>query len=329
MQQQSKTLFFTIIGLALIIVAGMFVVRSFVVESLNIPAGPGQVEIQVVAAPSIKPWAEQAARQFNQANPNTQVQIVAANELVPAAQFQATAPQAIPPAGWLAEASFVVEMAGNSGLAVTDAQSVASTGLAWGVYNSKLNLLNGSPTWQNVHARAAGPDGLKIVIDRPQTSAQGVAALISATAGHLGQQTLSGDDIAAADAWLTEVFGNRNSVIPATPAVDFATKGVSAGDVGILSMAAWQQAKLHERNNFTLSPAEPGVVLNYPFAIFANSPPPAQEAARAFRSFLLEGAQQNALADFHFEPADGGQPGVQVDGTAAQRLLDWANRVLR
>ena len=50
--------------------------------------------------------------------------------------------------------------------------------------------------------------------------------------------------------------------------------------------------------------------------------PEAKEAAKAFRDFLLEGAQQNALAEFFYDPANTGQSGVGVDGLAIQRLLD-------
>jgi len=327
--KQSKLPFFAIIGAAVLVVIGMAGVSSFVTASLDLPAAPGQANIDVVVAPPLKSWANKAARDFNQANPNTQVTIIEAGELVPLTQLQPVNPETTPPAAWLAEASFVLEMAANQGAAFEKAQSVASTPMAWGVYNSKLDLFNGELSWQAINTVATGPSGVKLVIDKPANSAQGLAALISATAAHLNKDTLSASDISAADGWLTGTFGNRNTLIPATPASDFATKGVSAGDAGILSMAAWQTGRLHERPDFTLTPTRPEVILDYPFAIRSNSRPEAKAVAQAFKDYLLAQPQQEGLATLFFDPASANAGGVQLDGVAAQRLLDWATRQLR
>lgn len=326
--QPSKALFFSIVGLAILAVIGMAAIRPFLFTTT-----PGEIEIEIVVASSIKPWLDQAARDFNQANPKTRVKTIAATSLVPDRQFQTTGPEIEPPAAWLAEASFVVEMARSQGLEFDDAQSVASTGLAWGTFNSKLDQFSqeyGSLTWQNLHAKGTNSsDVLKLVIASPQNSAAGVAALISATAAHLGSDSLSASDVSAADGWLSETFGHRNTLIPATPAGDFATKGVSAGDVGILTMAAWQRANLTQRSDFTITPAQPTVILDFPLAIWSDSQPAAKEAARAFRTFLLESAQQDRLAEHFLDPATAGQGQIQIDGIAAQRLLDGTNRWLR
>lgn len=332
--QPNKTLFFVIIGAAIVAVAGMAVVGYFLTGSTAFTPVTNTIEIEVVVAPSVKSWAEDAARNFNQANPNAQVSIVTANDLLPETEFQTANSQTPPPAAWLAEASFVVEMAANAGLPFEDAQSVAGTSLAWGIYNSKLEQFNqdyGSLSWENLHAKGTNNnDVLKLVIESPQTSAEGLAALASAAAAHLNTDTLTANDISAADQWLSETFGERNTQIPATPAGDFATKGVSAGDVGILRMASWRNVNLDQKpDTFTLTPTQPEVVLDYPLAIFSGSQPEAKAAAQAFRRFLLEEAQQKALAEISLDAAGANTGGVQLDGTAAQRLQDWANRRLR
>lgn len=327
--QPNKGLFFTIIGAAILAVFGMLLVRIFLPDTLSQAVGPGQVDIEVVVAPSIRPWVESEARNFTQANPNIRVKVTTAGNLIPESQFQPTNPQIQPPAAWLAEAQFVIEAARARGLAFDDAQSVASTGLAWGAFTSKLEPFGGGLSWDAIYAQATSPNGIKLVIASPQNSAEGMAALISAAAGHQGTGQLTPNDVSAANAWLTETFGNRNTVIPATPATDFATKGVSAGDVGILSAASWRRARLDGRSDFTLTPTQPNVSLDYPFAIFNASPPQAQEAARAFRNFLLAANQQNTLVEVYLEPAGAVQSDAQVDGAAVQRLLDWANRELR
>ncbi len=335
--QRNKTLFFGIIGLAVVVVAGLILARIFLADSLNLPDGSQEISIRVVVAPSIKPWVDQAAQDFNQAHSKTQVEIIAAGELIPESQFQFNQ-QTAPPAAWLAEASFALEMAPNSGLQFKDAQSVAGSSLAWGIYNDKLDQFKqdyGELNWENLHAKATNPsDVLKLVIASPQNSAEGLAALISATAAHLGQQSLSGSDISAVNAWLTETLGNRNAQLPPMPAEAFASvQGRTLGEAGILSLASWRSApKLDQSNEFSISPANPNVSLDYPFAIWAGSQatPEGQQAAAAFRDFLLSQAQQNALAAFSFEPAGAVVPNsVQADGQAAINLLRWAERELR
>lgn len=335
--QQNKTRFFIIIGVAAIAVVGM-IAASFLLTSGalgDVSALRQNIEISVVVAPPIEPWAEQAAQAFNQANPETPVKIVTALELIPGAQFRTDQAQSELPAAWIAEASFVVEMARDNGLQFEEAQSVASDSLAWGGYQDKLAQFSqnyGDLTWQNLHAKATGPDGLKLVIASPHNSAAGIAALASATAGYLESQTLSSSDIGAADAWLTETLGNRNATTPPTPAESFASvQGRTLGDAGLLSLAAWQKVKLDQAADFSLSPAEPNVTLDYPFVIWngAQANPKAQEVARSFRSFLLGQAQQDRLADYFFGPAATNPGGVQIDGATAVRLQSWANRVLR
>ena len=95
-------------------------------------------------------------------------------------------------------------------------------------------------------------------------------------------------------------------------------------------MASWREAKLDENANFTLLPAEPEVILDIPFAIWAGSQstPEKQEAAAEFRDFLLSQNQQTVLSDYGLDPAVD-QTGVQADGETADRLQSWAARVLR
>lgn len=334
--RSSKSIFFVIIGLAVVGVIGLLVARFFLADTLDLPAVSEEISIRVVVAPSIKPWIDQAAQEFNQANRNSQVRIVAADDLIPESQFSA-APSEAPPAAWLAEASFALDMAASSGLSFEDAQSVAGTSLAWGAYNDKLDQFKqdyGPLTWENVHAKGTNSnDILKIVIASPQNSAAGIGALASATSAHLGKPALSGSDISSANNWLIETFGNRNTQIPPTPAQTFAgVQGRTIGDVGLLSMAEWGNAGLDQSTDFTVMPVEPQVNLDYPFAIWAGSQatPKTKQAAVAFRDFLLSKAQQSKLANFSFEQAGlTGPDGVEIDGQTAINLLHWAEREIR
>jgi ABC-type molybdate transport system substrate-binding protein len=328
--QQNKVLFFGIIGLAILIVIGLLVSRFFLADTLDLALAE-KVSIRIVAAPAISSWAKQAAQAFNQRNPNIQVEIIEAEELVPAAQFPSGGPTP-PPAAWLAEATFVVAMAPDSGLQFNDPLSVAGTGLAWGAFKSKQDEFNqkyGGLSWEGLHAKAVSPEnGLRFILASPDNTAEGLAALIAATAAYSQKQEISSNDVSQADQWLTETFGD-NAHTPATPAANFATMRVSAGDAGILTMASWRSARLTENPDFVISPAQPNVNLDYPLAIFSGAEPAAQQAAVAFRTFLLEESQQAALASLYLEPASAAQPGVKADGDAVRRLLNLAERILQ
>ncbi len=336
--QPNKTLFFVIIGLAIVAVVGMFLGRSLLAESLDLPTAPQEISIQVVVAPSIKPWVDKAAQDFNQANPKTQVQVIAADDLIPPeAQFTST-PQTSPPVAWLAEATFVVEMARNSGLQFDDARSVASTSLAWGVFNNRKEEFiqqYGDLTWVALHERAIEPDSsLKVVIALPRNSAEGLAALISAAAAYHNSQTLSGADARSAEPWLSETLKEsaRGSLTLSRPAEAFATRGASVGDAGLLTQASWQQVGLQNRPDFSIIPAQFNITLDYPFAIWngTQATPESQQAAVAFRDFLLSEAQQNALAELSLERAGASVPNsVQADDQAVLTLFRWAERELR
>jgi ABC-type molybdate transport system substrate-binding protein len=335
--QQNKTPFFIIIGLAIVLVVGMLLLRPLLSEPLDLPTTPQEITIQVVVAPSIKDWVEQAAQDFNQANPKTQVEIITAGSLIPEAEFTTSNPQTMPPAAWLAEASFVVEM--NNDGQFTDPASVASTALAWGAFNNKQDEFSqkyGGVNWDALHQNATEPDSLlKVVIASPHNTGEGLAALASATAAHLGKQSLTSADVSNAAPWLTKTFqesARTSLTLGPKPAEALATRGASIGDVGMLAQAAWQNAGMQNRPDFTITPAQPRVTLDYPLAIWAGrgATPESQQAAIAFRDFLLAEAQQSALADFFFDRASAGTAdGVQVDGQAALALFRWAERELR
>jgi ABC-type molybdate transport system substrate-binding protein len=327
--QQNRMLFFGIIGLALLIVIGMGLARLFIPE-----IGPANVLIQVVTAPSIKPWVEESAQQFNQTNGRIEVQVLTANTLVPTSQFASSSPQAVPPAAWLAEATFMVEMARHGDYAFDDSQSVAATSMAWGGYNDKLSQFEayGGINWPALNKKATD-DILKLVIASPQNTAEGLAALMSAAAVAQNSQSLTTNEISAANGWLAETLGDRNTVTPPTPAETLASvQGRTLGDIGLLSLASWRGAKLDSRTDFQIIPLDPNVALDFPFAIYTDSKSPVenQAAARAFRDFLLAEAQQNRLSSVYLDKAATVAPGgVQIDGSGIQRLYNSLNQILR
>lgn len=327
---QNKALFFGIIALAVLIVIGLLISRLFLGNTLDLALAE-KVSIRIVAAPAIAPWARQAAQTFNQRNPNTQVEIIEAEGLVPTAQFRSGG--SIPPlAAWLAEATFIVGMAPDSGLQFNDPVSVASSGLAWGAFKSKeaeFNQKYGGLSWQGLHAKAVSAEnGLRFLLASPGNTAEGLAALISATAAYSQKQEISSNEVSQADQWLMETF-SENAQTTAIPAANFATMGVSAGDAGILTMASWRSVRLNEKPDFALIPVQPNVNLDYPLAIYSQAEPAAQQAAVAFRSFLLEESQQAALTNFFLDRASAAQPGVKADGAAALRLLNLTQRLLQ
>jgi hypothetical protein len=308
----------------------------FLGETLELSVGQPASNIRVIVAPAIKPWVDQAAQQFNQNNSKTQVEIIAADSLIPESQFTSN-PQVSPPAAWLAEATFVVEMARGDGLQFENPRPVANTELAWGAFNNRQEEFTqefGALNWAAVHQRAVEPDSsLKMVIAAPGNTAEGLAALISAVAEHSNSQELSSSDVRRAETWLTETLREsaRGSLtLGPKPAEAFATRGASIGEAGMLALASWRSAGLHNRPDFAITPAQFNVSLDYPLVIWAGSQatPEGKQAAVAFGDFLLSEAQQNALSGFYFEPAGSSAAGVQTDGAAALALLRWAEREL-
>ena len=326
--QPNRILFFAIVSLSIIAVIGMLFVRSLL-PGVN----PEEISIQVVADPSIKPWLEQAAQTFNQKDPNQQVEVIEANDLIPEAQFISDG-QTEAPIAWLAGGAFVLDMAKTNGLAFEEGRSVASTSLAWGVFQSRAAEFQNGLNWAALHEQANESNStLKIIIASPGNSAEGLAALISATAAHVGTQTISNTDVSSAEQWLTETFkeSTRNSRRLATPAADVATRGVSIIDAGMLTLASWHQAGLQNRSDFSITSPQFPVVLDYPFAIRAGtSSTAAGQTAQAFRDFLLLSEQQQALSQFFLEPAQTESVNsVQIDGQATLALQRWAERELR
>jgi hypothetical protein len=124
----------------------------------------------------------------------------------------------------------------------------------------------------------------------------------------------------------------ENIRIQPRPAEAFATsQGRSIGDAGILSMASWRGVGLADKADFTVSPAQPQVNLDYPLVTWADSQvtPAQQQVAAAFGDFLLSEAQQNSLTTFFLERASAAPAGVQADGAAVLALQRWAERELR
>jgi hypothetical protein len=334
---QNKSLFFGIIALAIVAVIGMAVVVYFFADSLNLSTGQPQTTIEIVAPAALEPWVAQAALEFNRQNRAAQVTVSVVDGLLPENRFPPADPQANAPAAWIAPALFLAELAKNQGQAfAAESQSVAGTSLAWGAYADKEATLTekyGPLGWDSLHAKAAAPgDFLTLVIASPTNSAEGLGALISATAAHLGKETLTGADVRQAMSWLTKTLAD-NSRTPPKPAESFATaQGRSIGDAGLLSMASWRQSGLHQKNDFLITSATPPVRLDYPFLIWQGrgATDNGQQAAAAFRDFLLMPAQQNKLANYYFDPATPDTTGtVQADGDAALALLRWAERELR
>jgi ABC-type molybdate transport system substrate-binding protein len=325
---QNKLPFFVIIGLAVLIVAGMGLVYLVWPKSATplAPLQPEPVAVKIIVAPGLKPWADEAAQRFNAAHPATQISLEAAAQLSPTSQFQPLAGQTAP-AAWLAEANFVVDMAARDGYRFDDRQAVASSVLAWGGYSDKIEQFRqdfGELTWDNIHAKAAGRDGFRLVIASPKNSAEGVAALASADAAHLAKESLTAADIGRADAWLTETLGNRNAQPIAKPAETLASvQGRSIAEAGLLTKASWQSAGLPQKTGFVILPLTPPISLDYPLAIRNGASPQEQKAVQSFREFLLQPEQQQALAAFGLSPAAASAAGIKLDGEAASRLISW------
>jgi len=259
------------------------------------------------------------------------------------------------PSAWIAEGSFTLDLvnlaarqaSGKDAFAAEG--SVAQSVLMWGGFADRVAAIDsrlGGLTWSALHAAAVAPNGwsslggqspwgfFKLVLPDPSKSSEGLAAILSAAAEYHGKTALTATDINNADfqQWAQALidavpnFANLGTEAGAGLAV----RGPSAGDAGLLLEADWLIAAdgLSSWQSPAFRYAPVAVTFDFPFNVWvgAEAVNPAddasrrqaeQEAARLFRDYLLEAAQQNRAEAFGLRPASGQV--TDVDGNLFAR----------
>ncbi|MBN1135612.1 MAG: substrate-binding domain-containing protein [Anaerolineae bacterium] len=365
---RTRIVFFVIVGLALAIVAA-WLILSWVGSSgsgQEPTAVPGQsggetLEVQIVTALPVADWVQEAANQFNAEKRTLEGQLIHVtitpmDGLTAKGRYDRDEMNPLPTA-WIPESRYLVELvnaAQNERLGrdvfLTDgeyrAKPLAISLLAWGVYDSRANVLEskyGALSWQAIHDAAMAPGGwaelggqgdwgyFKLAISNPRKNVSGLAAMVAAAGEYFKKTNITVDDVTNTrfQAWLGEIMSSMSDLSGGSYTVnDLALFGYTTGDAGQLleSDLLVNMQGIQTRWADPLRIAYPEYVtwFDFPFSVWMGSETTALEknAALEFEEYLLtEEIQKGALA-YGLRPAN---PNVLVTGDGS--LFDqWAGQ---
>jgi hypothetical protein len=270
---RTRTIFFVIVGLALIVI--LVGVAVFLLLGPS-EAGPTQVAtsdgepivVTIVAALPIEPWVGEAARQFNAENHALeghpiQVNVIAMDGLAAMGRYEREEMDPFPTA-WIPDSRYLVELVNATyktklgrDVFLSDgeyrARPIAISLFAWGIYESRAEVLEetyGEIDWLTIHDAAIAPGGwreiggdgewgyFKLIVPHPRKNIGGLAAMVSAAGEYYDKPSIGVEDVTDPDfqVWLKELMGSVSdySSLGAYPGENLALFGYSAGDGGQL-----------------------------------------------------------------------------------------------
>ena len=267
---RTRIVFFVVIALAVIIVAGALVwqsVSSPPGDTLALPDAPDKLEVRVVCALPVEPWVQEAARQFNDGKHELEdipieVTIIPMDGWTAKGRLERGEMEPLP-AAWIPENRHLVDLVNvtykerlGRDVFLTDgeyrARPIAVSLLVWGIYESRASVLEaayGYITWQAIHDAAMLPGGwkdiggeddwlyFKLAISNPRKNISGLEALIAAAGEHYDSTSIGPDEVGSADfqEWMKEILSSMSDLSGGAYTVnDLALFGYSTGDAGQL-----------------------------------------------------------------------------------------------
>ncbi|MDM8532913.1 substrate-binding domain-containing protein [Anaerolineales bacterium HSG25] len=317
---QNKIIFGMIIGVALLVITGLFIlelVGAFVLPTRT--SNEATIEILVPNDDTaIYEWVQSAAQTFNQQDEKQQVTITRLRVSdTGQLEKQLNSTQADV---WLAEADFWRTMS-NSDPFAEQGDAIAYSPLVWVAVQS---IVTGEVDWQTMHDLALNDFQFQAALP-PIGQIDRLAACLSATASYHDQADLT--STLASDRGLQTWFDEFLQAVPnprQNPADQLSSRPPKV-DVGLLP---YHDAKPFTESTFQQIPARYQVGFNYPYLIreaWSHLSPTEsanrQEVAQSFHDFLLSDGQQNRLATYNLQPASAvsGQT-VTADGRTVQAL---------
>jgi Ca-activated chloride channel family protein len=268
---RTRVIFFVIIGLALLIIAGGVIYSQLAGDDapgiIEPEVGEGDLEVYIASALPVADWVQEAARQFN-ADSHTlegreiQVTVAPMDGLTAAGRFERDEMDPLPTA-WIPDSRYLVELVNASfkerlgrDVFLTDgeyrARPLAISLLAWGIYDSRAAVLQerfGDISWETIHDAAMAPGGwtelggqrdwgyFKLAISNPRKNISGLAAMVAAAGEYYGRTNISVEDVTNPEfqAWLGEIMSSMSDLSGGTYTVaDLALFGYTTGDAGQL-----------------------------------------------------------------------------------------------
>jgi hypothetical protein len=336
---RTRIVFFVIVALALIIVAGALIWQAANPSdegSIALPDAPERLDITVVCALPVEPWVQEAARQFNAREHELEgipieVTILPMDGWTAKGRLERGEMEPLP-AAWIPENRHLVDLVNvtykerlGRDVFLTDgeyrARPVAVSLLAWGIYESRAQVLEaayGQITWQAIHDAAMLPGGwkdiggqddwlyFKLAISNPRKNISGLEAIIAAAGEYYDTTSIGPEEVGSADfqQWMAEILSSMSDLSGGAYTVnDLALFGYSTGDAGQLleSDLLTNMAGIQNRWDDPLRIYYPKYVswFDFPFTVWMGPETTALEknAALEFEKFLLsEPMQRDALA---------------------------------
>ena len=267
---RTRVIFFVVIAVAVLIVAGSLVWRW--VDNQNtsgpvLPDAPDKLEVRVVCALPVEPWVQEAARQFNAGKHElegvpVEVTIIPMDGWTAKGRLERGEMDPLPTA-WIPENRYLVDLVNvtykerlGRDVFLTDgeyrARPIAVSLLVWGIYESRAQVLEaayGDITWQAIHDAAMLPGGwkdiggeddwlyFKLAISNPRKNISGLGAIIAAAGEYYDKTGIGSDEIGNAgfQEWMKEILSSMSDLSGGAYTVnDLALFGYSTGDAGQL-----------------------------------------------------------------------------------------------
>jgi len=266
---RTRIIFFVIVGLAVLIIAGGLIWNQFSREPAIIEsdAGDGVLEVQIVSALPVADWIQEAARDFN-AEQHTlegrliQVTVTPMDGLTAKGRYEREEMDPLPTA-WIPDNRYLVELVNAAykerlgrDVFLTDgeyrARPLAISLLAWGIYDSRAAVLEerfGEISWHTIHDAAIAPGGwgelggesewgyFKLAISNPRKNISGLSAMVAAAGEYYTKTNITVEDVTNPEfqAWLREIMSSMSDLSGGTYTVaDLALFGYTTGDAGQL-----------------------------------------------------------------------------------------------
>lgn len=266
---RTRIIFFVIVGLAIVIVAGGLIWSQLAnrQEPLVPETSDEPLEVQIVSALPVADWVQEAARQFNAEGRTLegrpiQVTVTPMDGLTAKGRYEREEMDPFPTA-WIPDNRYLVELVNAAykerlgrDVFLTDgeyrARPLAISLLTWGIYDSRAAVLEeqyGEISWQAIHDAAIAPAGwgelggqndwgyFKLAISNPRKNISGLAAMVAAAGEYFDKTNITVEDVTdpGFQAWLGEIMSSMSDLSGGTYTVaDLALFGYTTGDAGQL-----------------------------------------------------------------------------------------------
>lgn len=317
MTTRTKIIFVVIIGLAAACIAAILTTESLNVYTLPTRGGV-TVDITVAVAPPLQTWAEQAAQEFS--NNQITVKITSLKGTAATNRLSASQGDNLPDA-WIAEATFVREMA-DAIPYTTESESVAKTGLVWVIMGGQIDFTT-NPDWATIRQVSKDNVQFRIALPSPGNTVEGIASYASLAAAISQQTTLPDGSVINAEfrKWLNDIL----LAVPDKQASPLNQLKLQPPKVDIGLILESDIPQLNGRA-FTTQIPPYNVEFNFPYFLRERSTAPdaleRRQVAEQFRDFLLTQAQQEKLQTYGLRVASATIEGqlVQIDGNIARQI---------